>query len=205
MNQEHDPPRGAGLDPADLDGFTIEQLSDYLDRGRSPSDPAIEQSPGCQLALDALERLRALGPALVLSDASAEPPPDEGWVQQVLAGITQDARAGRRVPISSTASGADLGITEGAIRGLVHAAEREVSGMLIGRCALLGEITEAGQPVTVRVEVSVPYGEPIPALVARLRSAIAGRLAVHTTMALAGIDIAVQDVRQLQQTHQEDQ
>ena len=38
----------------DLDGHTIEELSDYLDAGRTPVDASIEGSPGCRIALDAL-------------------------------------------------------------------------------------------------------------------------------------------------------
>src|SRR5690606_10365468 len=62
-----------GLDPSDLDGHTIEELTDYLDAGREPANSSIDSSAGCVLALDALERLRALTPALMARDEAAEP------------------------------------------------------------------------------------------------------------------------------------
>lgn len=196
---EHDTPelRGLGMGPEDLDGHTIEELSDYLDAGRAPADPSIDESAGCQIALDALQRLRSLTPELLAADTEAESEPDEGWVQNILAGITLDARAGRRIPLISSAPNADLGITEGAVRGLVRAAENAVPGVLVGRCRLDGDATVTGEPIRVRVEASVLYGDPIPDLVDRLRAEIATRLTVHTDLNVTGIDITVHDIRQL--------
>jgi len=45
---------------AHLAGHTIEDLSDYLDRGRTPADPTIDDSPECQIALRSLQRLRTV-------------------------------------------------------------------------------------------------------------------------------------------------
>ncbi len=187
-------PSGPGMEPDDLDGHTIEELSDYLDAGRTPVNAAIEGSAGCRIALDALQRLRRLSPELLAADTAAEPEADEGWVQKVISGITLDARAGRRVPIPSPDAGADLGITEGAIRGIVRAAEHDVPGVLIGRVRLDGDVTEPGQPVTVCAEVSIAHGRSIPAEVERLRAAIAARLASHAVMNVAAIDIVVHDL-----------
>jgi len=203
---EHDAPdpRSLGMEPEDLDGHTIEELADYLDRGRSPADPSIEQSAGCRIALDALERLRVLTPELLAADTAAEPPPEESWVQDILAGIALDARAGRRIPIAAPAPNTDLGITEGAVRGLIRAAEHTVPGVLVGRCRLDGDVTVPGEPVRVRVDVSVPYGEPIPDLVQRLREEISRRLTAHTTLDVTGIDITVHDVRRQSSPAEED-
>ncbi len=194
---EHDTPEppALGLEPEDLDGHTIEELSDYLESGRTPADPSIDQSPGCRIALDALERLRTLTPELLAVDTAAEPEPDEGWVQTVLAGIRLDARAGRRIPIPHVAPEADLGITEGAVRGVVRAAETAVPGILIGRCRLDGDVARLNDPIRVEVEVSVPYGDPIPDLVRRLRAEIATRLAVHSALNVLAIDITVRDIQ----------
>lgn len=191
-------PRRLGLEPEDLDGHTLDELTDYLEAGRTPADPSIERSPGCRIALDALARLRTLTPALVVADLAAEPEPEESWVQRVLSGIALDARAGRRIPLSAGESGeADLGITEGAVRGLVRAAEAAVPGVLIGRCRIDGDVTRPGAPVRVRVDASVPYGQPIPAMAERLRAHIAERLRAHTELEVVGIDIAVHDIRRI--------
>ncbi|MEB4613714.1 hypothetical protein OOT08_03585, partial [Leucobacter sp. M11] len=86
---EHDTPETTvlGMEPEDLDGHTIEELSNYLEAGRAPADPSIDGSPGCKIALDALERLRTLSPELLAADTEAEPEPEESWVQSILAGI----------------------------------------------------------------------------------------------------------------------
>lgn len=185
-----------GFDPADLDGHTMDELIDYLDAGRTPVDPSIEGSPGCRIALDALTRLRDLGPALLDEDVQAEPPADEGWVRQIMTNIALDARAGRRIPVV-VAEPDDVAMTEGAVRGLVRAAEAEVPGVLIGRCRLDGDVTTPGAPIRVEVEASVPYGEPIAALATRLRAAVAATLERHTELVVTAIDVVVHDVRLL--------
>jgi len=183
-----------GLDPGDLDGHTIEELMDYLDAGRSPADPSIEGAPGCVLALDALERLRALTPALVAQDEAAEPEPEASWVQSILSGIAMDARAGRRIPLSDPDDSSDLAITEGAVRGVIRAAENVFPGILIGRCRLNGDVTAIDATVSVEIDVSVPFGQPIVQLANRLRAEIAARLRTHTRLAVTGIDITVHDI-----------
>jgi len=195
---EHDTPDPWDLttDPEDLDGHTIEELSDYLDAGRSPVDPSIEGSPGCRIALDALTRLRDLSPQLLAADTAEEPEPDESWVQSILAGIALDARAGRRIPLTTLDPDADLGITEGAVRGAIRAAENIVPGVVFGKCRFDGDITVPAEPVRVSVEVSVPYGQPIPDLVMLLRAEIRERLTAHTTLNVIGIDITVRDIQQ---------
>ena len=55
-----DPVFVLGFEPEDLDGHSIDELTDYLERGRTPADPSIEGSPACRNALRALERLRDL-------------------------------------------------------------------------------------------------------------------------------------------------
>jgi hypothetical protein len=186
-----------GFEPEDLDGHTMDELSDYLDAGRQPADPSIDASPGCRIALDALERLRRLGPALLDQDTAGEPQPDDSWVRSILDGIARDARAGRRIPFPVAEPDDDLGITEGAVRGLIRAAGDGVPGVLIGRCRLDGEVATPGAPVRIEVEASVPYGRPISRLAERLRDEIGERLRTHTELNLTGIDIVVHDVRDL--------
>lgn len=197
-------PGRLGLEPEDLDGHTIEEISDYLEAGCTPPDPSIDQSPGCRIALDALRRLRLLTPELLAADVEAEPEAEESWVQSILAGIALDARAGRRIPIAVPESHVDLGITEGAVRGIVRAAENAVPGVLVGKCRFDGDVTVPAEPVRVELDVSVPYGERIPDLVHRLRREIRTRLSSHTTLNITAVDIAVHDIRRLPDPAQED-
>ncbi|MDQ0647319.1 putative alkaline shock family protein YloU [Microbacterium natoriense] len=206
MTDERDAPelRRLGLEPADLDGHTIEQLTDYLDAGRVPADPTIDDSAGCRLALDALERLHAVTGRLMADDEAAEAEADESWVDRVLSGIVLDARSGRRVPIASSSPTADLGITEGAVRGLVRAAENSIPGVLVGRCRLDGDIEQPGAPVRVLLDASVPYGDPISDVVQRLRAEVGVRLRAHTELNVTGIDIVIRDVRDPSSWSEED-
>ena len=183
-----------GFDDEDLDGHTIEELTDYLEAGRTPRNASIEGSPGCMLALDALARLHALTPALIASDEAAEPQPEASWVEGIIAGIAMDARSGRRIPLAAPDDDADLAITEGAVRGLIRAAENVFPGVLIGRCVLTGDVTVPGESIGVEVDASVPFGEPIVQLAEQLRSEIAERLEKHTRLVVTGIDITIRDI-----------
>ncbi len=196
MSNESDTPelRTLGLEPDDLDGHTIEELADYVDSGRTPRDPSIESSPGCRIALDALEGLRGLSAELLATDAEAEPPTDDAWVQRILADITLDARAGRRIPLDTPADHVDLGITEGAVRGLIRSAEASVPGLFVGRCRLEGDVTDPAAAIRITVDVSAPYGQPVRPMIDRLREEISRRLSAHTQLTVLGIDIVVQDL-----------
>ncbi|MDR6868009.1 hypothetical protein J2Y69_002617 [Microbacterium resistens] len=183
-----------GFGPEDLDGHTMDELVDYLDAGRTPPDPSIEQSPGCRIALEALARLRSLGAELIDDDTAEEPPVEEDWVQRVLSGIALDARAGRRIPLDAPGPD-DLGMSEGAVRGLIRAAERATPGVIVGRCRLDGDLTTFDAPVRIEVEASLPYGEPIHDIADRLRATIDAELRRHTDLVVTGIDIIVHDLR----------
>ncbi len=179
----------------DLDGHTIDELADYVDAGRMPRDPSIEDSPGCRIAIDALERLRDVAGALFRADIEAEPQPDESWIRGILAGIAIDARAGRRIPIGHPDPAADLAITEGAVRGIIRSAESEVPGVLVSRTRLDGEVTDPNAPIGIAIAISIGYGLPLLATAERLRLAVAARIAEHTELRIEAIDITIDDVR----------
>lgn len=196
MTNEQDEPqlRALGLEPEDLDGHTLDELTDYLEAGRTPPDPSIDESVGCQLALDALERLQSLTPALMAADAADSGTVEDGWVDRILSGIALDARSGRRIQLITDDDRDDLGITEGAVRGLIRAAEDSFPGVLVGRCRLEGDVDVPGAPIAVEIEASVPYGQPIYALANRLRNDIAQRLDLHTNLNIERVDLTVEDV-----------
>jgi len=189
--------RRLGLEPTDLDGHTLDELTDYLDAGRRPADRSIDESPGCQLALDALERLHGLGAELIAAETAAEPEVDESWVDRILSGIAMDARSGRRIPFESAEPGVDLGITEGAVRGLIRSAESAVPGLLIGRCRLEGDVTTAQAPIRVEIDASALHGQPIPAVAEQLRAEVERGLRAHTELNIVAIDIAIRDIREV--------
>ena len=205
MTDERENPevRRLGLEPTDLDGHTLDELTDYLDAGRRPADRSIDGSPGCQLALDALERLHGLGAELLAAETAAEPEADESWVDRILSGIAIDARAGRRIPFATAEPGVEFGITEGAVRGLVRSAESVVPGLLIGRCRLDGDVTAPGAPIRVEIEASALLGRPIPEVAAQLRFEVDRRLRTDTELNVVAIDIVIRDVREVSSWTQE--
>lgn len=184
----------SGLDSDDLDGHTIEELSDYLDAGREPAVESIDASPGCQIALAALARLRSLSGGILDAEASREPVPDESWISGIVQNIGREARAGRSIPIAHPSASAALALTEGSVRGLIRAAGEEAGGLVVGRCRLEGDITTAGAPVAIHVDVSAYGDEPIMDAAGRLRAAIHSALRRHTDLEVTAIDITVQDI-----------
>ncbi|GAA4376512.1 hypothetical protein [Paeniglutamicibacter cryotolerans] len=190
-------PSRSGLDGLDgLKHHSLEELSDYLDAGRTPADPAIDNSPGCQLTLSAMVRLRHLSQELLASNSDMAPTLDESWVQGVLSRISTEARAGRRIPLAHPDPVADLAITEGAVLGLIRAAESEVPGLIIGRVRLLGDVTLPSEPITIVIEASVVWGGSVPQVVRNLRQAVSRRLLAHTNLAISGIDVIVHDLHE---------
>jgi uncharacterized alkaline shock family protein YloU len=182
------------LEPDDLDGYSIDNLSDYLDAGMEPQDPVIEVSPSCQIALAALRRLKALTKTFLEDEAAAEGPTDEMWVSSLIRNITLESRAGRQIPYRSANARAELTITEGAVRGIVRAAGDTVHGILVGRSHLTGDVTILDEPITIEVEASVIWRHNIPDAADQLRDVIQDALTLNTELNIAGITITISDV-----------
>lgn len=189
--------------PADtslIAGHTLDELSDYLDRGRSPADPSIDDSPDCQIALASLERLRSLSLRVVELDAETQPAASDSWVAGILSQIGLEAHAGRDIPMQHSNPDARLVITEGAVRGLIRTAGDSVGGVLVGRCRLDGDVTVPGAPISIALDATVFWGERIPDVVVRLREAIFTELLRHTELDVVAIDITVHDVHVVMST-----
>lgn len=187
------PPTRADLE--DLNGHTIEELSDYLDCGFVPPDASIDTSSGCQIVLNALARLKTLSATLLENEARVEPARDDRWIERILGQIGIEARAGRDIPLTAPRALAKLSITEGAVRGIIRAAGDSVGTAIIGRCRLDGDVTIAAKPITVLVEVSVVWGAKISETVDLMRRAILAELRRHTNLNILAIDVVVRDIQ----------
>lgn len=177
-----------------VDGHTLDELSDYLARGRTPADPSIDDSPECRAALDALEQLSRTTRAALEAEA-AQSPVDDGWVGRILDGIRLDVQSGRRVRIAHSDAGADLALTEGAVRALVRGVGDAVDGVIVGRCVLDGDVETPGSPIAVHLDISVRYGDPLAEVAAHVRELVASELARHAELTIASVDVTVTDVR----------
>lgn len=178
-----------------LDGHTIEELSDYLDRDQTPADPSIDNSSTCQVALASLIRLRQVADTLLDDEAAAAPREDDAWIHRILALIAQEARSGRDIPYGSTGDNGRLEITEGAVRGMIRAAGDILGGILIGRCTLDGDVTVPGTPITIDVEATAFWGQNIPNAVADVRSAIYASLRLHSPLNIVAVNVTIRDMQ----------
>lgn len=179
-----------------LDGHTMDELVDYLDRGRTPYDASIERSAACRLALDGMRRLSELSASSLRRQADLDPGRDEGWISGLLDTIKSEIRSGRDVPISHPDSALRLALTEAAVRGLIRRAGDTMGGVIMGRCTLEGDIGTPGAPVRVVVTCSLEFGEPVDEVATRLRRRIGTALATHTELLIEEIDVIVDDVHQ---------
>lgn len=185
--------RSSPLDARNLDGHTIEELSDYLDRGRRPRNPAIESSAGTQNALAALSRLRAVAPKILEAEARAKPARDASWIKRILDQIGVQAHAGRDIPLSHELESAQLAISEGAVRAIVREVGDRLDGIIVERCRLEGDVATAEAPVTVVVDVSIYSDANAAETISALRDGVREALTVHTELRLAGIEVRVRD------------
>lgn len=181
------------LDDDNLDGHSIESLSDYLDRGREPRDPSIESSPAAQNALAALSRLRAVAPKVIAARADDFAPKNENWIKRILDQIGVQARAGRDIPISHDAEGAVLSISEGAVRAIVRDAGDRTEGLLVERCTLEGELETPGAPIDILVIVSMFADADQSAVTAEFRGYVEEALERHTELTVQSITVKVHD------------
>lgn len=183
----------SGDEPEGLDGHTIEELNDYLARERTPRDESIEGSPGCQIALSSLERLRGLTDTILARDALAEPDIDESWVSSIIANLKREVHAGRDIPITHDSPLAKLSVTEGAVRGMIRAAGDSVGGIVTGRCRLEGDITVLGEPVVVLVQANAFWEDSLAEAEEDVRRAVRAELERHTELTIATIDVTIVD------------
>lgn len=183
-----------GLDPEALDGHTVEELSDYLDAGRTPRNPDIENSPGCLIALDALGRLRSATWEMLEAEAVEDRERDDKWIKNVMDNISREARAGRDIPITSVDPDVHLSITEGSVRGLIRAAGDGVGGAIVGRVRLDGDVNVPGEPISIDVTASGVFGRNLLELAREMRVVIGDTLREHTELQVTSIDVTIQDV-----------
>lgn len=178
-------------------GYTLDELSDYLDRGRTPAIPDIDDNAECQAALASLERLGSLSRSLVVQDARDNPTIDESWLGSLLDTIGREVKAGRDIPLSVSDPAVTLSITEGAVRELVRAAGDSVDGVLVGSCQVDGDIDHPTAGVTIRLTISVVLSAPVHELARAVRERVHTELLTHTELRIDAIDVTVSDVHLL--------
>ncbi|ROQ39996.1 hypothetical protein EDF46_1631 [Frondihabitans sp. PhB188] len=176
---------------------TLERLADYLDSGRIPYDPSIEEVPENAGQLAVLQRLRALSSRLVADEGTQESLADPSWFGGVMERVRREARSGRDIPLVSSDLQSTLHLTEGAVRGLIREAGDSVPGAVVISCGLDGPLAEPGAPIHVEVTISALRGIFVPAMADEVREAVATRLLAQTELVVDSVDVIVGDVHQL--------
>ncbi|GAA3690023.1 hypothetical protein GCM10023081_29380 [Arthrobacter ginkgonis] len=184
--------------------LTPEDLGDALVAGSPSPEDHVRGCPECRARLEALRRLEALSAELLQEDIRAAGAGDQSWLEDVLANLSLEPKAGRSVPragirpegVHGNGVPEDSGCfrTEGSIISLIRATGDSVDGTIIGKCRLHGELATAQAPVRVEVSVTALWGYPLPGLAADLRATLSGALAAHTDLNVAAIDILVTDL-----------
>ena len=171
-------------------GYSLEALSAYLDRGRTPRIPAIERNAECQALLASMERMGRLSREIV--DEQATEPLAESWYDEIMREVMREFRAGRDIPLATTADGTQLVVTEGALYELIRTVGDGVDGVLVGRVRI--DQPDPTSPLDVRVTVSVLFGYPMEETVDRMREGIRAAIERHGELRVGRVDVTVGDV-----------
>lgn len=171
-------------------GYSLEDLSAYLDRGRTPRIPAIERNAECQALLASMERMGRLSREIV--DEQATEPLAESWYDEIMREVMREFRAGRDIPLARTEDGTQLVVTEGALYELIRSVGDDVEGVLVGRVRI--DQPEPTAPLEVRVTVSVLFGYPMQTTVERMRDGIRAAIERHGELRVGRVDVTVGDV-----------
>lgn len=175
-------------------GKTIDEISDYLESGRSPYDPEIETCPECLNALDALSRAGRLSRELIAADAAELPEPSESWFHGVMTAVRAELRAGRSIPLSHPDPRVTMTVTEGAVQALIRASGDAVEGVFVGHSKIVGDVEVPGAPISIDITASVAWGESLPGAAGAVRSAVSEALARHTELKVVAIDVTIEDL-----------
>lgn len=176
-------------------GRTIEDLGTYLDTGVSEDLDHIRTCPQCQAGLASLRRLREVTRDLFASDLAEAAADGSPWLENILANLNLEMKAGRRMPFIPDQTGDMLFQTEGALTGLVRAVGDTVEGVMIGKCRFDGDVTVPGTPITLDVEVSARFGHRLPDLAGALRRDLDAALAAHSEINIAALNIRITELR----------
>lgn len=179
-----------GVDDVGGSGYSLEDLSAYLDRGRTPRIPAIERNAECQALLASMERMGRLSREIV--EEQAAEPLAESWYDEIMREVMREFRAGRDIPLARTADGTQLVVTEGALYELIRTVGDDIAGVLVGRVRI--DQPEPTAPLDVRVTVSVLFGYSMQGTVDLMRDGIRAAIERHGDLRVGRVDVTVGDV-----------
>lgn len=175
-------------------GATLDELSEYLESGRTPPIERFESCPECLNALDSLEKASRLSRELLESDAASLPEPSRAWFDDIRDTIVRELRPGRELPLRHPDPRVDLSISEGAVHAVLRATGDAVAGVFVAHTELVGDVETPGAPIRVELTASIAWPSDVRGIAEQLRTAVFAALDRHTELRVVAVDITVADV-----------
>ncbi|MGY4720238.1 hypothetical protein [Naumannella huperziae] len=171
-------------------GRTLEQVWAGLDR---PPDEHERDCPECGRARESLREIHEVAAQWRDSaDSDPEQHPDVAVKASIMHVVRSELRGGRRLPLRRTEFG-EIRIREAAIAQLARDGASTIAGVRPRGCTV-GGLAEPGEPLRLRIGLSVAARELSPGLVERIRAAVIARLERDLGLPGAVVDLSVEDV-----------
>lgn len=171
-------------------GYSLEELSAYLDRERTPRIAAIESNAQCQALLSSMERMGALSREVV--DEASRAPLPESWYDDVMREVLREFRAGRDIPILAATKGTEVVVTEGAVYELIRAVGDSVPGALVGKVRVSPH--DRDDVLDIRISLSLRFGQSISEVAEEVRTKVRRAVSQHGDLRAGVIDVTVDDL-----------
>ncbi|MBM7051725.1 MULTISPECIES: Asp23/Gls24 family envelope stress response protein [unclassified Rothia (in: high G+C Gram-positive bacteria)] len=179
----------------------LEDLSIWLDDEHSGIAGAehqrrgkhIENCPTCTQRFEALQRLERATQELIDEDENTQTA-HVGWVETLLENLILETKAGRAIPLTGDHPLDTLSVTEGAILSATRRAGESVSGVLVGKVRLHGDIETPDAEITLEMNISVRQNTAVPDAAQQVRARVLEEIDRTSELNLVAVDITVEDV-----------
>lgn len=175
--------------------FSIEELNDYLDAGKQPPRPEIDNDPQAASMLSLLERLREL--TAVMREEESQPLDKEAWWSRITVVLTDEMRAGRQIALSKPQADGSTTVSEGELKAFIRGIG-DARECVVTKVKVAGDFDTPGAPLTLTLRLTVPVGR-IPDNAEQLRQAVYREVSEQYALNIAETNVTVADILQLVQ------
>lgn len=171
-------------------GHTLEDLSAYLDRGRTPRVAAIEEDAECQALLASMAHASDVARALAAEDTRDAGDIADSWYDELILRVRDEVRSGKDLALGELDDSTRTTVTEGALREVVRRAGDLVDDVLVGSVSLDAD----ADGIVVRVAIGVVHGARMQERAGLVRSAVHDALSSHAPSPITSIDVVVDEL-----------